>query len=82
MRSLFLPLLLGTALFVARQPAAAQATLPLWPDSAVSATASEHETDTTTSKDDLIAGKRVQRLTGVSHPTLTVYPASGGTPLE
>jgi acetyl esterase/lipase len=73
-RSLFLPLLVGTSLFVAPQRAVTQTTLPLWPPSATG-TATQQETDTTTAKDDLIAGKRVQRLTGVSHPTITVYPA-------
>jgi len=74
-RSLFLTLLLGTSLFFARQTAVAQTTLPLWPASALGGTTTQHETDTTTAKDDLIAGKRVQRLTGVSNPTIAIYPA-------
>ena len=54
----------------------AQTTLPLWPDLRTAEGATRQETDTTTSKDELIAGKRVQRLTSVSHPTITVYPAA------
>lgn len=74
MRSLFLPLLLSVSVFAAPRRAAAQTILPLWPASALSST-TVHEADTTTDKDELIAGKRVQRLTGVSNPTIAVYPA-------
>lgn len=34
------------------------------------------EYDTTTAKENLIAGRRVARITNVSSPTLTVYPAA------
>jgi acetyl esterase/lipase len=51
----------------------AQTILPLWSDRA--AAGSTGEKDTTTSKDQLIAGKRVERLTGVANPTITLYPA-------
>ena len=44
---------------------------------------SHSEVDTTKPGDELIAGKRVARLTGISVPTLTFYPApmanNGGT---
>src|SRR5271157_773646 len=34
------------------------------------------EHDTTTDKDRMVAGRRVARITNVSTPTLTVYPAA------
>jgi acetyl esterase/lipase len=47
----------------------------LWPNGAPGATAnSAPETDTTTAKDNLIAGRPVIRLGNVSNPTLTIYP--------
>src|SRR6476620_5660317 len=50
----------------------------LWPNRAPGAkTASGAEADTTTAKDNLIAGKTVIRLGNVSEPTLTVYKAKG-----
>jgi len=53
-------------------------TLRLWPNGAPGAKAvSAAEADTTTSKDNLIAGKTVVRLGNVSEPTLTVYPPKG-----
>ena len=48
--------------------------MPLWP--AVSTGAVEH--DTTTAKDQLIAGKRVDRIPDVVNPTITFYPAPPG----
>ena len=72
MRSLLLPPLLGIALLSTSTAAYAQTTFPIWP--ALSSTPS-HETDTTTDKDELIARKRVQRLTDVTNPTITVYAA-------
>lgn len=67
MRLCLVPLLMLTALI-----APGQTVLPLWPghDSG-----SASEKDTTTGKDQLIAGKRVVRLTGVTNPTVTLYPA-------
>ena len=56
------------------QPAPEHLTLNLWPHGAPGAAAnSAAEVDTTTAKDDLIAGKPVIRLGNVSPPTLTVY---------
>ena len=53
---------------------ATQPTLPLWPHEAPGATASTApEADTTSAKDNLVAGKRLVRLGHVSTPTLTVY---------
>jgi acetyl esterase/lipase len=49
-------------------------TIPLQP-----AGLSGTEHDTTTAKDNLVAGKSVIRLTNVSDPTLTFYPASSDT---
>lgn len=68
MRLSLVPLLLLTAL-----SATGQTVLPLWPghDSGPAG-----EKDTTTDKDQLIAGKRVVRLTGVTNPTITLYPAA------
>lgn len=56
------------------QPAPGHLTLNLWPHGAPGASAnSAPEVDTTTAKDNLIAGKPVIRLGNVSVPTLTVY---------
>ncbi|MGA3259705.1 MAG: alpha/beta hydrolase [Bryobacteraceae bacterium] len=58
------------------QPAAGHLTLPLWPNGAPGAPPnSVPEVDTTTAKDNLIAGKPLIRLGNVSSPTLTLYPA-------
>jgi acetyl esterase/lipase len=56
------------------QPAPGHTTLELWPHGAPGAQVnSAAEVDTTTTKDNLIAGKPVVRLGNVSTPTLTVY---------
>ena len=58
------------------QPAAGHLTLPLWPNGAPGAPPnSVPEADTTTAKDNLIAGKPLIRLGNVSSPSLTLYPA-------
>lgn len=75
MRLPLLSLLLLTTSLSAQQAAPPPTTLPLWPEAAGAAPL--RETDTTTASDELIAGKRVQRLTGVSRPTITLYPAPG-----
>jgi acetyl esterase/lipase len=56
------------------QPAPGHLTLPLWPGVAPGAPANPPaEVDTTTAKDNLIAGRPLVRLGNVSRPTLTVY---------
>ncbi len=57
-------------------PPANLTTLPLWPNGAPGALPAHPtpEADTTTPKDNLIAGKPLIRLGNVSVPTLTVYP--------
>jgi acetyl esterase/lipase len=58
------------------QPAAGHTTLALWPNGAPGAPANAApEVDTTTAKDNLVAGKPVIRLGNVSAPTLTLYAA-------
>jgi len=62
----------------ARQPAPGHLTMPLWPQGAPGAQANPGaETDTTTAKDRLVAGKPVVRLGNISVPTLTLYAAKG-----
>ncbi len=54
--------------------AASPTVVHLWPKGAPGATAtSVPEKDTTTPTDNLIAGRRIIKLTNVSDPTLTVY---------
>jgi acetyl esterase/lipase len=56
------------------QPAPGHLTLPLWPGIAPGAPANlPPEVDTTTAKDNLIAGRPIVRLGNVSTPTLTLY---------
>jgi acetyl esterase/lipase len=56
------------------QPAPGHLTMDLWPHGAPGASAnSTPEIDTTSAKDNLIAGKPLIRLGNVSTPTLTVY---------
>ncbi|HEX4773072.1 MAG TPA: alpha/beta hydrolase [Bryobacteraceae bacterium] len=68
MRLCVVPFLLLTAL-----AATGQTVLPLWPGHETGTTG---EKDTTTDKDQLIAGKRVERLTGVTNPTIALYRAA------
>src|SRR5271166_2031649 len=59
-------------------PGPGHLTLPLWEDGAPGATPnSAAEADTTTAKDNLIAGKPLIRLGNVSKPTLTLYSPKG-----
>jgi acetyl esterase/lipase len=59
-------------------PAAGHVTLPLWPNGAPEANASQAaEVDTTKPTDNLIACKPLVRLGNVSKPTLTVYSPKG-----
>lgn len=60
------------------EPAPGHVTLPLWPGTVPGATAQlPPETDMTTAKDNLIAGRPLVRLGNVSTPTLTVYAPKG-----
>lgn len=60
------------------QPAPGHLTLPLWPKGAPGAQANlPAEVDTTTERDNLIAGKPLIRLGNVSTPTITLYAARG-----
>jgi acetyl esterase/lipase len=60
------------------QPAPGHAVIELWPHGAPgTSTTSGPEIDTTTAKDNLIAGKPVIRLGNVSSPSLIVYPPKG-----
>jgi acetyl esterase/lipase len=60
------------------QPAPGHITLALWPHGAPGAQPNAAaEMDTTTAKDNLIAGKPLIRLGNVSVPTLTVYAPKG-----
>jgi acetyl esterase/lipase len=63
------------------EPAPGHLTLPVWPQSPPGAQPNAGpEIDTTTAKDNLIAGKPLIRLGNVSAPTLTRYaPASRNT---
>ncbi len=59
-------------------PPANLTTIKLWPNGAPGAMPNPPaEADTTTAKDNLIAGKPLIRLGNVSNPTLTLYPAKG-----
>ncbi|MDR3740499.1 MAG: alpha/beta hydrolase [Terracidiphilus sp.] len=70
--------LIASAQTPAWAPAPGHVTLKLWPAGAPGdATAKGPEVDTTTDKDNLIAGRRLVRLGNVSEPTLTVYEPKG-----
>jgi acetyl esterase/lipase len=56
------------------EPAPGHVTLPLWPHPQSSA---EPESDATTAKDNLVAGKPLIRLANVSNPTITLYSPKG-----
>lgn len=59
-------------------PSPSHHTLPLWPGAAPGEAANmSPEADTTTAKDNLVAGKPVIRLGNVSTPTLTLYTPQG-----
>jgi acetyl esterase/lipase len=72
---------LTTSLFAQQSgwpPAPGHVTLQVWPGAAPGAPAnSPGEADTTTAKDNLIAGRAVVRLGNVSAPTVTLYEAKG-----
>jgi acetyl esterase/lipase len=72
LKRLLIPLAFAAAAF-AQKPVP----MNLWPNGAPGATANpKPEADTTTAKDNLIAGKPLIRLGNVSNPTLTVYSPS------
>lgn len=67
-----------TAQGPAWQPPPATTTLPLWsPGTLASPSNLGPETNLTTPKDYLVAGKTIIRLANVSNPTLTLYPPKG-----
>lgn len=60
------------------QPAPGHTTIPLWPGGAPGASPNPApEVDTTTAKDNLVAGRPVIRLGNVSAPTITLYTPKG-----
>jgi len=60
------------------QPSPGHLTLPVWPGAAPGAVENPAaEIDTTTAKDNLIAGRPIVRLGNVSTPTLTLYAPKG-----
>lgn len=62
------------------QPAPGHLTLPIWPKGVPGAAAnSAAEVDTTTAKENRVAGKPVIRLGNVSTPTITLYKAANPT---
>jgi acetyl esterase/lipase len=79
--SIFAGVALSTAMLAqtpAWQPAAGHLALELWPHGAPGAQPnSPPEVDLTSATDNLVAGKRVIRLTHVAKPTLTVYSPKG-----
>ena len=74
---------LTTSLFAQQSgwpPAPGHVTLQVWPGVAPGAPANPPaEADTTTAKDNLIAGRPLVRLGNVSVPALTLYKARGGS---
>ena len=55
------------------QPSAGHAQIPIWPENVVGGAASENDVNTTTSKDNVVAGKPVFRIDNVVRPTITFY---------
>ena len=49
--------------------------IAIWPKGAPGETAALEEKDTTNAEEPAGRGRRVMRITGVSNPTITVYPA-------
>jgi acetyl esterase/lipase len=71
---------ISASVFAQWPPAPGQTTLDVWPHGAPGAQPNPAaEGDTTTAKDNLIAGKPLIRLGNVSRPTLTLYAPSGKT---
>jgi len=64
---------------VARLVTAQQTLIPLWPNATPEPPqTTEAEVDVTKPTDALISGHRTSRLTNVTKPTMTVYPAPSG----
>jgi acetyl esterase/lipase len=66
----------GAQTSTAWQPAAGHTQIPIWPKVAPGAVPTSNpppEADTTTAKDNLIAGKPLIRLGNVTNPTVTLY---------
>ena len=77
MRSLYLTLVAGLALSAAAV-ADPSAPIPLWPHGAPGEQPGPgNEHDMTTAKDNLVGGKRVARIGGITNPTIQVFPPSG-----
>jgi len=80
---LLFAILITSSLSLAAQPsgwppAPGHLTLPVWPGVAPGASANlPAEADTTTAKDNLIAGRPLVRLGNVSTPTLTLFTPKG-----
>jgi len=69
--------LLRAALLLCPLALAQQQTLPLWPSGPPEpAHVTEPEYDTTKPSDNLTGGQRVSRLTNITKPSLTLYPAT------
>jgi acetyl esterase/lipase len=75
----FVALAAGFSFSIASPASSQQTTLPLWPHGTPEpAQTTEPEQDVTKPTDALISGRRSQRLTNVTQPTLTVYPPATG----
>jgi acetyl esterase/lipase len=73
-----LPVCLAAQQQPAWQPEPGHRQIPIWPNGAPGAQAnSPAEVDTTTAKDNLIAGRPLIRLGNVSVPTITLYDPTG-----
>jgi acetyl esterase/lipase len=70
-----LGLLAGVSIASAAPKLEALKPVAIWPKGAPGESTPMVEKDNTTDKDKLIAGRRVSRITGVSTPTITIYPA-------
>jgi acetyl esterase/lipase len=74
MRNRAARILLLVAAIASLPLSAANKAIPIWPNGAPgTAPSPAAEKDTTTAKDDLVAGRPVVRLTNVSNPTITLY---------
>ncbi len=60
-------------------PSPGHTEIPIWPENKIpdAKPAPGPETDASTAKDDLVAGRTLVRLANVATPTMTVYPPKG-----